>query len=316
MRQGANEAAVAAFDEALALLPDYGEAIASRAEALDALGKSGAVAEYGRARALWSAVRVGAPDRRYLFRQPGHSDFGVESYARALERIRTGALPHLGVGNALLVQGRAEEALGCYDRALKIKANDPDITALRGEALSAMGQHAPAIDAFDFALALNPKDADSWSGRAIACLALGRVEEADSAWRRQLALLRPDQAAARACVALRLADHEAAVVELDRAIARDPRDAYWPLYRLASLRQLGRPSATVVAPIANGWPAPLYAFHAGHMPAEQLLASAADACQRFEAAFHLGRWRDVVDQAPPYTIEYAAARHELARQDK
>ncbi len=82
------------------------------------------------------------------------------------------------------------------------------------------GRYKAAIEAFDFALAINPKAPETLSARAIARLGLGDLAGANADWRRQLELLVPGQAAARACVALRLADYAAALPELEKAIAR------------------------------------------------------------------------------------------------
>lgn len=327
MRAGELAQAIAEFDRATELVPDYAEAIAARAEALDMLGQSEAAKpEYERARQLWAAVRPGAPDRRYVFRRPGRFTFEIESYELALNRIKTGSFPHMACGNALLVLGRPGEALKQYERALKLKINDPDLTALTGEALSMMGQYLRAIEAFDFALAVNSKDADTLSARAIACMALGKVDEADADWRRQIALLGQEQPAARACVAFRLTDYALAVTEFGRAIEKEPADAYWRLYRLTAQRRLGISGSAADAAPTNAWPSPLFALHAGAISADEVLAQADTDGRRTEALFQLGvlalpddpglaaeRWRDVVASGAPALIEHAAARNELAK---
>jgi tetratricopeptide (TPR) repeat protein len=314
MRTGETTEAIADFERALELLPDYAEAVAARAESLDMAGQiEAAQPEYERARGLWAAQRPGMPDRRYVFRRPGRFSFEVDSYELALRRIKTGAFPHLACGNALLVGGRPREALECYDRALKIKQKDPSLIALRGEALLAMGRYREAIQAFDVALAANAKDVESLSARGIANMALGRLKKADEDWRRQLELLPAEQAAARACVALRLADYEAALPELERAIANDPNEPYWALYRLTALQRLGRPIAEVEPSSGEAWPACLIAMQFGRATAEQVLAKADTRGRQAEAAFQLGRWKDAIEQGAPAMIEYAAARHELAR---
>ena len=326
MRLGELAEAVAEFDGALALEPDYAEAVAARAEALDMLGQTDAARpEYVRARALWAANRPGAPDRRYVFRRPGRFTFELESYELALQRIKTGSFPNLACGNALLVLGRPDEALKYYDKGLKLKVNDPDLTALRGEALSLMGKYQPAIDAFDFALAINPKDADSLNSRAIAYTALGRRDEANADWRRQLILLGMELPAARACVALRLTDYAVATIEFERALQKEPADPYWQLYRLAAQRRLAMPLA-VVEESGDAWPAPLLAFYAGRMSADEVLARADTDGRRMETLFQLGvaavaadprlaakHWQEIVDGGAPAMIEHAAARNELAR---
>src|SRR5207344_2643813 len=93
---------------------------------------------------------------------------------------------------------------------------------------------------FGSALSARPRDAESYGGRAIAHLALGRLDAADADWRRQLELMPPERASARACVLLRLADYEAALLELQRALDKEPADPYWQIYRLTSLHRLGR----------------------------------------------------------------------------
>ena len=327
MRTGEIAEAVELFDQAIAILPDYAEAVAARAESLDMLGQSAAAApEYQKARRLWAEQHAGAPDRSYLYRQHGRFTFEVDSYELALRRIKTGAFPHLAVGNALLVQGRAEEALDHYEDALKSKKNNPDLVALKGEALSMLGRYSEAIEAFDFALAANPRAAEVLSARAIAQSAQGRLAPANIDWHRQLELLGPEQYAARAYVCLRLADYKAALPEIERALARAPDDPYWRLYRLTALRRLGKPLGEVHVPAHDGWPAPLIALQAGKTGTDDVLKRAAGRARRAETAFQLAsiaaasdpataqkRWKEVVDQAPPALLEYGAARNELAR---
>lgn len=327
MRLGDACKAVDAFDQALAILPNYAEAVAARAECLDLMGASeSARPEYERARRLWVEQRSGAPDRSYLYRQLGRFTFEMDSYELALERIKTGAFPYLACGNALLAQGRAAEALKCYDRALRIKPNNPDLTALRGEALSMMGRFEKAIEAFDFVLATNPKAPETLNARAIARSALGRLDEANTDWRRQMTLLSPDQSAARAYIALRLADFAAAEIELERGVPRTSRDLYWQLYRMGVQRRLGRMPEPIELPANAPWPAPLIALHAGLATAEAVLARADTPGRHAEAAFQLGViaidsdreaarkwWKEVVEAGVPALIEHGAARNELAR---
>jgi tetratricopeptide (TPR) repeat protein len=329
MRSGDIIEAIEIFDQAIALLPDYAEAVAARAESLDLLGRSAAAApEYEKARRLWADQHTGAPDRSYLFRQHGRFTFEVDSYELALLRIKTGAFPHLACGNALLAQGRAEEALECYERALKLKRNNPDLIALKGEALSMLGRYGEAIEAFNVALVAISKSPENFSARAIALAALGRMAEADLDWRRQLELLDAGQYAARAYVALRLADYEVALGEIDRAQARAPADLYWQLYRITALRRLDRPVSSIELPTQDAWPAPLLALHAGKATPEEVLNRASTRGRRTEALFQLAVlaapddprsaekcWKETIDQAIPALLEYAAARNELSRQN-
>jgi tetratricopeptide (TPR) repeat protein len=314
MRAGQIETALADFDRAVELLPDFADAVVSRAECLDMLGRvETARGDYERARQLWAEHRTGAPDRSYVWRQQGRLAFEVESYELALERIKTGSYPHSAVGNALLAGGRPAEARRAYERALKIKPKDAALLALRGEALSMQGRYRQAVASFTLALRGNPRAPETLSGRAVAYAALGRIARANADWRRQLALLPESQPAARACVAMRLADWETTLTELERTIEATPGDPYWRLYRLTALRRLGRPPEGAEPPANAAWPAPLLALHAGTATPDAVLANADTPGRRAEALFQLERFQDVIETAPPALIEYAAARNQLAR---
>ena len=122
-----------------------------------------------------------------------------------------------------------------------------------------------------------------------------------------------------------MADYQAALPELERALEKDPADPYWRLYRLTALHRLGR-AAGIEVTAGGAWPGPLLALHAGRLSADEALQQADNEARRAEALFQLGvlawprdpaearrRWDEVVSLAPPALIEHAAACHELAR---
>lgn len=247
------------------------------------------------------------------------------AYDAVLRSIKKNSLPYVARGNAYLAAGRPEKALADYDRALQLKRKQLDISALKGEALSMMGRFGESLKAFDFCLAGQSNNAEVLSGRAIARMALGRVEEANADWRRQFKLL-TDAPAARACIALRLADYEAALPQLERALVKEPRDPYWRLYHLTAQRRLQVAVARVEEPATGEWPGPLLEFHAGRMSEDDVLRCADTSCRRAEALFQAAvlvfdenrasaerHWMEVVKVAPASMIEHAAARNELSR---
>jgi tetratricopeptide (TPR) repeat protein len=327
VRGGDVDGALAEFDKALDRAPGFADAVLARAELLDGLGRCEAArGQYERARQLWSQMPAGAPDRRYLFRRRGHFAFEIEAYELVRTNVRNKILPQLAHGNALLIRGRAEEALDSYERALRMRPNLPELLALKGEALSALGRYAEATQAFDSVLAAFSADVETLNGRGIARMALGKVAEANGDWRRQLELLPQAQSSARACVAMRQADYEAAFHSFGLALAKEPANAYWLLYRLTAGRLTGAPRDPLAIPPGAPWPAPLLALHAGQATEEDALARADTPCRRAETLFQLGalalagnpaaarrHLEEVVERAAPALIEYAAARNELAR---
>ena len=325
-RSGALEMAARLYSDAASLEPTFAEAIESHGETLDATGlRALAMQQYQRARKVRADTRPGAPDRHFVLRQRGHFVAEIMAYDAVVRSLSKKVLPYIARGNACLAAGRPEDALTDYSRALGLKRRSPEIMTLKGEALSMLGRHKEAIEAFDVALAARPDDAEALNGRAIARIALGKIDEANADWRRQLDLL-ANRASARACVALRLADYDAALVHLESALVKEPADPYWHLYHLTAQTRLGIALGTGGMQQLDDWPGSLLALHWGQKSEEEILARADTDCRRAEAHFQLGvmafgrdrtsavrHWTEVVERAAPSLIEHAAARNELSR---
>ncbi len=326
-RSGFEEQAQKLFQEAEALDPTFADAVEAQGELLDLMGEGVMAAEkYRTARRSRAAMRTGLPDRHFVHRQRGRFVAEIIAYDAVLRSLKKNALPYIARGNAYLATGRPAEALADYERALRLKPNAREIAVLKGEALFMLGRYADALSALDWALETRPDDGEALNCRAIVLIALGRLKEANGDWRRQLQLMPDGHAGARACVALRMADYAAALPQLELALAREPGDPYWQLYRLTAQRRLGI-AAEVSGPTPAGcWPAPLLALHSGRMTEDQVLERVDSADQLAEALFQIGivnfdrersvserYWRRVAKQSSPYLVEFAAAHNELSR---
>ncbi len=190
------------------------------------------------------------------------------SYSHAANVVKDRLLPLMARGNAYLAERKPEQALPDYEQVLKLKPETLQAQSLKAEALSMMGRYKPAVEAFTKVLDRQPKDTEALNGRAIALMARGKIDAANADWRRQFDLLPQRQAAARACVALRLADYEKALPELEVASTRQPHDPYWIFYRLVVQRRLGQNVAEASSDLGESWPAPLIALLDGRVPAD------------------------------------------------
>lgn len=327
-RAGSWDMAEDLFAEAARIEPTFADAFERRGEVLDVMGQRAlALKQYEHARKVRSNLRLGPPDRHFVLRHRGHFIAEMLAYNSVVRSLRKNALPYLARGNAYLSAGHPETALLDYERALKLKPGSPEITVLKAEALSMLGLYLDAEEAFNSALVAHPRDAEALGGRAIVQIAQGKVDGAKADWRRQFELLGA-QAAARACVALRMADYELALPELKKALEKEAADPYWRLYQLAARARLGLPQPGETEDIVSdeAWPGPLLALHAGRLSEDQVMKLADTDSRRGEAAFQLGalafardrmaaklHWRQVVERAGPSMIEYAAARNELSR---
>lgn len=326
MRIGDMTGAVSLLEKAIALDPTLDQVLEAQGELMDISGDSNAArSKYGAARALRARTRCATPDRSYVLRQCGSFTAEIAAYNLAAAVMKKRTLPLIAAGNAYLAERRPEKALVGYSNALRVRSGLPEALALKGEALSMMTRYGEAAVAFGAALAARPNDGETLNGRAIARLALGKVVEANADFRQQLELL-AERVLARACVALRLADYEMARPYLEGAIEKEPTNSYWYLYLLAVRRRLGIPVETIEARSADIWPGPLLTLHAGRMSEDEVLKRADTDGRRAEANFQLGviavardrnsaerYWQAVVDRAPPFLIEHAAARNELLR---
>jgi tetratricopeptide (TPR) repeat protein len=166
------------------------------------------------------------------------------------------------LGHMNLLEGAFDEAIDAFSRALSVAPDDVNALAGRGEAYRSIGKHVLALTDFDRAVALVPGQARYHLGRSNSLAALGRMAEAVAACTRAIAVA-PDNAGAyytravyrshveedhagvrsdldrtvelaptevaylrkRAGYLMKSADFDAALPDVDRALALTPGDA-------------------------------------------------------------------------------------------
>ena len=197
-RQGNLRGAIADFDRAIELNPNYAEACFSRGGAkFMQRDYRGAIADYGRVIEL-------KPDnaKAYFFRGGAKGGLGDHDGAKA-----------------------------DYDRTLELNPDDADAYSFRGVAKSKLGDHNGAIADYSRAIELNPDDADAYYDRGLSKHKLGDHEGAIADYDRAIEL-KPDNERAyyfRGNAKSELGDHDGAIADYDRAVELNPdyADAYY-----------------------------------------------------------------------------------------
>jgi tetratricopeptide (TPR) repeat protein len=222
---GRNDAALSNTDRALALWPDFVEALVNRGIALYGLKRfSDALADYDRAIAL-------RPDRADTLVNRGNALGKLQRHVEALASYDDTLKLQPAHVNALV--GRAttlhdlrqhDEALKGYDRALALRPEHAEVLVNRGVTLHELKRPTEALNSYDRALAVEPNNIDALTNRGVALHDLGRYGEALASHERALAV-QPGHAAAlsnRGLSLHKLGRLDEAVASYDRALAVQP----------------------------------------------------------------------------------------------
>jgi tetratricopeptide (TPR) repeat protein len=137
--------ALAAYDRAIALRPEYAEAHHNRGVALRRLGR--------------------------------HEE-ALAAYDQAISLLPDFPEAHYNRGVALGNLGRYEEELAAYDRAIALRTDYPEAHNNRGVALGSLGRFEEALTAYDRAIALRPDFPEARYNKAGVLSRLARWAEA------------------------------------------------------------------------------------------------------------------------------------------
>jgi regulator of sirC expression with transglutaminase-like and TPR domain len=178
--------ALAAYDRAIELDPEYTPAIAGRGdvnrlaghhiEAIDDLSRAldlhpGLSAAYiSRARAYYALGRYSEALHSYdRFEEIGFTGTG-SGFSPVIDRSRRGDIYRR--------LGRLDEALADFDYALRVSPDDAIALAGRGDTLRLLGRHEEAVVDLTRAIELEPDLGEAYTSRGASYQALGRDEEA------------------------------------------------------------------------------------------------------------------------------------------
>ena len=155
--------AIASYDRALEIKPDYPDAWDIRGVTLNNLGR------YEEALASSDKALEIKPDfdhawyvRGFALDGLGRFEEAIASYDRALEIKPDDHEAWYNRGVALRNLGRFEQAIASYDRALEFKPDYPDTWDNRGYVLTCMGRYKDALESCDRAIKINPNHANAY----------------------------------------------------------------------------------------------------------------------------------------------------------
>ena len=157
----------------------------------------------------------------------GKRDEAVACYRRALELKPDYAAAHNNLGAALQEQGKQDEAVACFRRALELNPDFADAHNNLGAALQDQGKWDDAIACFRRALELKPDFADALNNLGAALQEQGNWDDAIACFHRALEL-KPDYADAHNNLGTALAevgDFDGAMVRYREALAIQPDHA-------------------------------------------------------------------------------------------
>lgn len=61
-------------------------------------------------------------------------------------------------GKSFLEEGKFNDALGCFEQAILLNQNDPELWNLKGVTLRSLGRYQEALECFNKSLEIDPRD--------------------------------------------------------------------------------------------------------------------------------------------------------------
>ncbi len=264
---GTYEAAIQAYDQALALSPDYVAAHYNRGLAYARLGAlDGAIADFtrvieldaGQAQAYRQRGLVHARKRNYeravsdydmalsirpdsvaliydraiAFHRLNAHERAIQGFTKVLAQEPSRVDAYLNRGLAYAAIKDYPEALRNYNQAIALDPDRAVSYSCRGQAHARSERYAEALADYERALEINPRDAVVHNSRGLLYVRIEAYAQAIESYRQAMAL-HPDWATSyynAACAAALSADVEQACVWLSRAVGLRER------YRAMALR--------------------------------------------------------------------------------
>jgi len=177
--EGKHEEAVASFDKAIKIKPEFADVWKSKGDALQELER------YDDAIACYDKVIEIDPKSRYAWDLKGvvleeleRYDDAIASFDKAIEIVPKDAFAWRRKGNSLAKLGRYDDALVSFDKSIEIDPKDGLTCVLKGMILEKLERYDDALVSFDKSIEIDPKDGLAWRHKGIALAKLERYDDA------------------------------------------------------------------------------------------------------------------------------------------
>jgi protein O-mannosyl-transferase len=181
LQKGKTEEAIAHYNKALELDPNYGEGHYNLANALLRVGRTEeAIAHYEKALEIYPKNISARYNLASVLVQGGRVEDGIAHFRKALELNPRNAGAHNNLGVTLLRLGRSDEAAAHFREALAVDPNNAQANYNLANTLVEKGRFEEAILHYQRALQSNPRDAATHDRLSKVLRQLGRFDEADA----------------------------------------------------------------------------------------------------------------------------------------
>ncbi len=197
LQKGNVEEAIAHFQKALQIYPDYAGAHNNLGNALIKKGSvDEAIAHYQRALQITPDSAEAHNNLGNALIRKGSVDEAIAHYQKALQITPDSAEAHYNLGNALLQKGKVDEAITHFQKALQINPDYAEAHYNLGNVLLQKGNLDEAIAHYQKALQINPDYADAHNNLGLVLLQRGKADEAIAHFQKALQIT-PDYADAQ-----------------------------------------------------------------------------------------------------------------------
>ena len=188
---GRIEEAIAHYQQALRIKPDYAEAHYNLGNVFLREGKiSDAIGHYEQALRIKPDYAEAHNNLGFALQQSGRTTDAIAHYEQALRLRPDFAVAHVNLGNALAKLGRDPEAIRHYQQALEIDPRNAEAHYELANAQLRVGNASQAITHYTQSLQIDPGNSEAHSKFGIALLATGNIHDALDQWEQALRITR------------------------------------------------------------------------------------------------------------------------------